>query len=201
MATFKFELSSIDAVVPAVAPLICIPQPVVFQNGSTNGNTYLWILEMETPQQIFLQRIFTITPGNYTVQLIVTDSSGCFSPDSVSINVNIGDFQGGVVQPTQPICPGDTFALDAFGGTNYEWSPASVLNDPFVSNPLATIDTTTTFSVVISDSCGSDTLQLTLEVYGQTIDISNDTTICLGGSAPLFCNWSRKRFLDSSTKV
>ena len=76
--------------------------------------------------------------------------------------------------------------MDAFGGTNYEWSPASVLNDPFVSNPLATIDTTTIFSVVISDSCGSDTLQLTLEVYSQTIDISNDTTICLGGSAPLF---------------
>ena len=42
--------------------------------------------------------------------------------------------------------------------------PASVLNDPFVSNPLATIDTTTTFSVVISDSCGSDTLQLTLSI-------------------------------------
>ena len=186
MATFKFELSSIDAVVPAVAPLICIPQPVVFQNSSTNGNTYLWDFGDGNTSTDFSPTHFYTTPGNYTVQLIVTDSSGCFSPDSVSINVNIGDFQGGVVQPTQPICPGDTFALDAFGGTNYEWSPASVLNDPFVSNPVATIDTTTTFSVVISDSCGSDTLQLTLEVYSQTIDISNDTTICLGGSAPLF---------------
>jgi len=185
MATFKFELSSIDAVVPAVAPLICIPQPVVFQNSSTNGNTYLWDFGDGTTSGDFAPTHFYTSPGIYTVQLLVTDSSGCFSPDSVSLTVTIGDFQGGVIQPTSPICPGESFPLEAYGGTNYEWSPANVLSNAFISNPVAVVNVTTQFTVIISDSCGSDTLQLTLPVHSQSISISNDTSVCLGGSIPL----------------
>ena len=205
MATFKFELSSIDAVVPAVAPLICIPQPVFFQNGSTNGNVFLWDFGDGNTSTDFTPTHFYNSPGIYTVQLTVSDSSGCFSPDSVTLTVNIGDFQGGVIQPTSPICPGDSFQLEAYGGTNYEWSPANVLNNAFISNPTAVVNTTTNFTVVISDSCGSDTLQLTLPVHGQSISISNDTSVCLGGSLQLMVTgpgsvlWSPPSFLNDPT--
>ena len=55
MATFKFELSSIDAVVPAVAPLICILNLLYFKiqvqmeiltYGILNGNLQLIFLQL-----------------------------------------------------------------------------------------------------------------------------------------------------------
>jgi PKD repeat protein len=47
-------------------------------------------------------------PGIYDVTLVVYDTNGCFSSDSVTITVIIGAFEGGVVQPSNPICPGDS---------------------------------------------------------------------------------------------
>jgi hypothetical protein len=42
MAAFLFELSKIEAVLGTGTPVICIPDPVIFDNTSQNGNTYLW---------------------------------------------------------------------------------------------------------------------------------------------------------------
>ncbi len=99
MATFKFELSTIEAAAAQPAPLICIPQSVFFQNDSENGNAYLWTFGdggSSTEEEPIYQYS---EPGTYEVQLVVSDTSGCFSSDSVTIFVNIGAFEGGVVEP------------------------------------------------------------------------------------------------------
>lgn len=185
MATFKFELSSIEAAAAQPAPLICIPQSVLFLNDSQNGNAYLWDFgdgSTSTEEEPIYQ--YT-EPGSYVVQLIVYDTTGCFSSDSVTLVVDIGAFSGGVVEPITPICPGESYQLEAFGGQFYEWTPAGLLDDPTSSNPMATIDQTTTFSVIVSDTCGSETLQVTLEVFNNSISITSETTICLGNSVQL----------------
>lgn len=185
MAVFKFELSSIEAAAAQPAPLICIPESVLFFNNSINGNAYFWDFgdgntsTEEEPIHQYTQ------PGSYVVQLIVYDTTGCFSSDSVSLIVNIGAFSGGVVDPLIPICPGESYQFEAYGGQFYEWTPAGLLDDPTSATPIATIDQTTTFSVTISDTCGSETVQVTLEVYNNTISITPETTLCLGNSMTL----------------
>jgi gliding motility-associated-like protein len=94
--------------------------------------------------------------------------------------------------------------MDAYGGTSYSWSPANVLNNPNIANPIATINATTTFSVIISDTCGSDTVQVTLNVSAPSVSLNNDTTICLGASVNLVATgtgtitWTPSNFLSNT---
>lgn len=188
MATFKFELSTIEAAAAQPLPLICIPQSVYFQNNSINGNSYFWDFGDGNTSTEFEPVYQYSTPGIYEVQLIVSDSNSCYSSDSVSITLNIGAFDGNVVTPSSPICPGESYQFDAYGGTNYSWTPSNVLNNPNIANPIATINTTTTFNVTISDSCGSVSTQVTLEVFDSNFSLSPDTSICIGDSINIYAN-------------
>lgn len=186
LAAFKFELNHIDAIVSQPAPLICLPSPVVFSNNSSNGNTFHWDFGDNTTSSAVNPSHVYPQAGTYNVTLVVSDSSGCFSSDTTQFVVNIGDFNGQVTSPTSPICPGSTYQFEASGGATYLWSPANVLNNPNISNPIATVTQTTVFTVIISDSCGADTLSVTLEVLSGSSNSSSDTSICIGNSVPLF---------------
>lgn len=205
LAAFKFELSTIEAVISNPNPLVCLPDPVIFNNNSSNGNAFLWNFGDNTTSTDVNPVHFYALPGTYTVTLVVSDTNGCFSPDSTIFVVTIGDFQGGVVQPPGPICPGEAYQFEAFGGSVYQWTPAQFLNNPTSPTPTAIIDQTTTFQVIISDTCGIDTVNVTLEVYVGGATVSNDTSICIGNSVNLFATggvdyvWSPATFLSSST--
>lgn len=205
LAAFKFELSTINAVISNPTSVVCIPDPVIFSNNSTNGNAFLWNFGDNTTSTDVNPVHFYSGPGTYTVTLVVSDTNGCYSPDSTEFIVTIGDFQGGVIQPPGPICPGESYQLEAFGGANYEWTPAQFLDDATIATPTATIDQTTTFQVIISDTCGIDTVNVTLEVYLDTATVSNDTSICIGNNVNLFATgggsylWSPATFLDDPT--
>ena len=203
LAAFKFELSTIEAIVSEPQTLICLPDPVVFSNNSANGNSFLWDFgDGTTSTDVNPSHVYP-GPGNYTVTLVVSDSNGCFTPDSVLFDVQIGDFQGGAIQPGGPICPGIPYQLEAYGGAQYEWTPANVLDDPTSATPIATIYQTTDFMVVISDSCGVDTITVTLPVYQNNPTVSNDTSICIGNIAFLQATgggtytWTPPTFLNN----
>lgn len=210
MATFKFELSTIEAVVSNPDPIVCLPDPVIFNNNSSNGNAFFWNFGDNTTSTAVNPVHLYPGPGDYTVTLVVSDTNGCFSPDSIEFQITIGDFNGGVVIPPGPICPGESFQLEAYGGVDYEWSPVQFLDNPTSATPIATIDQSTWFTVIISDSCGVDTVSVELEVFSGTAAISNDTSICIGNSVDLFATggstylWSPPQFLNnpsSSTPV
>lgn len=202
MACFKFELSKIDAIVSNPVPIVCIPDPVIFNNNSANGNAFFWNFGDNTTSTAVNPTHYYTTPGTYTVTLVVSDTNGCFTPDSVQFDIYIGSFEGGVVDPPAAICPGEPFQFEAYGGQFYEWSPAQYLDDPTVFNPTATVNQTTNFQVIISDSCGVDTVDVTLVVYQNNISVSNDTSICIGNDVPLFATggvsylWTPSDFLD-----
>lgn len=205
LAAFKFELNEIEAIVSEPEPLICLPDPVVFNNNSANGNTFTWDFGDGTTSNEVNPVHYYTDPGLYTVTLVVSDSNGCFTSDSVTFEVNIGDFQGGVVQPNEAICPGESYQLEAFGGSTYSWTPAQFLDDPTSPTPYAVVDVTTVFTVVVSDSCGIDTVQLTLPVTPFNPVISNDTSVCIGNSAFLSVSegaqfsWTPSTFLNDPT--
>ena len=202
LAAFKFELSTIDAIVAVPQTVVCIPDPVEFTNNSSNGNSFFWDFGDNTTSTDVNPSHLYASSGTYQVTLVVSDINGCFTPDSVVFEVVIGDFEGGVVQPTAPICPGDQFQFEAYGGSVYSWSPGVFLDDSTSATPIATVNQTTDFMIIISDTCGIDTVYVTLPVYIGASDISNDTSICLGNSVQLNAGggvayeWTPATFLD-----
>lgn len=207
LAAFKFELSTIDAVVNNPAPLICIPDPVVFQNNSSNGNSFFWNFGDGSTSTLVNPSHVYAAAGQYTVSLLVTDTNNCYTADSLTFLVNLGDFQGGVVQPNISICVGQPAQLEAFGGATYEWSPAQFLTDATIANPIATVTQNTNFTCIISDSCGVDTVSVQVQLLGGNIQLTADTSICLGNTVPLNvqgivnATWSPTQFLSNPTAL
>ena len=207
LAVFKFELNSIQAALANPLPLVCLPSPISFSNSSTNGNAFLWLFgDGNTSTALNPSHVYA-NAGTYDVTLIVSDTNGCFSPDSVTVTVNIGDFSGGVVNPDVFVCPGQTAQLEAYGGATYLWSPANLLSNATIPNPVATVTGNTVFTVVVGDSCGTDTLQIAVSILGLGSAVSSDTTICAGDDVPLFAsggiayNWSPSLYLSNPTSA
>jgi gliding motility-associated-like protein len=207
LAAFKFELATIQAVVGDPDPLICYPDPVVFTNNSSNGNAFLWNFGDGTTSTVENPSHLYPGPGDYTVSLIVIDTIGCYAPDTVFFEINIGAFEGGVINPNVNTCPNVPVEIVAYGGTNYLWSPSQFLNNPSVSNPIATVSQNTTFQCIISDSCGTDTVFVNVLVFGANVEITEDTSICIGNNVALEITgvtsaiWSPATFLDNPTSL
>lgn len=203
MAAFKFELNKIDAIVNIPTATVCLPDPMVFTNNTANGNSFLWHFGDGTSSTQVNPTHLYPAPGTYDVQVIVTDLNGCFYPDTTNFTVTIGEFQGQVTVPANAVCPGTPYQLNASGGIQYVWSPAQFLDNPNIANPIATVFTNTDFQVIITDSCGADTLNVTLNVYGSSATISEDTVVCIGESVTLSASgggtysWSPVAFLNN----
>lgn len=203
MACFKFELAEIEALAADPDPYVCLPNPVDFTNNSVNGNFFYWDFgDGDTSTMENTSHVYP-GPGTYLVTLIVSDTNGCFSTDSAQFFVNIGDFQAQVDAVPGPICPGESYQLNATGGSVYNWEPAQLLDDPTIANPTATLFQTTDFTVIVSDSCGTDTISVTVPVYNDAFSISPDTNVCIGNSAQLSATgggtyvWTPSTYLDN----
>ncbi len=203
MAVFKFDLSVIVPLITVLDPLICYPDPVVFQNLTVNADQFFWDFGDGTTSTVQSPTHNFPGPGSYTVTLIASDAAGCYQADTSTYLIDIGDFQGGIIQPTDTLCIGESYQLQATGGATYAWSPAQFLDDSTSATPIATIIVTTVFTVIVSDTCGVDTLTLTLHVYSDNPAASNDTNLCLGESVPLWASggatyqWSPSLYLDN----
>jgi hypothetical protein len=89
MAAFLFELSKIEAVLGTGSPIICIPDPVIFENNSENGNAYYWEFGDGGTSTDYEPTHYYTSPGFYTAMLVVYDTSGCYSPDTAYVDVEI----------------------------------------------------------------------------------------------------------------
>lgn len=59
------------------------------------------------------------------------------------------------ITPDQAICAGEGVPLFiSGGGDSFQWLPAAGLSDPIIPNPIAIPDTTTTYTVTVTDSNG-----------------------------------------------
>jgi gliding motility-associated-like protein len=86
------------------------------------------------------------------------------------------------------LCLGDTVQLQAYGGVTYQWMPSTGLSNATVANPIAKPDTSTTYTVIAKDKCGTEFRKdIRLEVNGDPIifALGNDTTLCFGNVVQL----------------
>ena len=190
LAAFKFNLTStsLEASIGNSNLEICLPSSIDFINNSLNGNSFFWDFgDGNTTTELNPTHTYT-EAGEYTVMLVALDSIGCFYNDTVYIDVVVSTFQGLVASIDDPVCPGSSVQLTATGGTSYSWSPGNSLSNTSSSIPVATVFEPTTYTVIISGECGSDTLSVFVDVFNDVVEIEGPEVICLGDEVQLSVN-------------
>ncbi len=205
LAAFKFELNNYIPTIGTTDSILCMPAPLICRNSISNGNAFLWDFGDGSTSRSLNPTHYYINPGTYFIKLIVTDTVNCNSKDSVFFQVKVKKFEVGIVTPPSKVCKNTPFQLEAFGGKKYFWSPENKVNNPILSQTIASIDQTTNFSVNVSDECGSETFNFTVSVFNSISSVSKDTSICIGGSAELFATggasykWIPGTYLNNAT--
>jgi hypothetical protein len=172
-AAFKFDLSSLKARIqsnsikldfPGLSK-ICIPDPIVFQNFSTGGETFEWNLgdgtKLTKPDTSMVVHQYLHT-GQYTVWLKAIDKGTCIGSDSVFtiVNVFIAETK---VQDDDDVCLGSPYKLQASGGATYLWTTADGSFQSTSATPTVLPKDTTQYFVTVTEATGcykKDTVQL-----------------------------------------
>lgn len=104
----------------------------------------------------------TAEPITTTTYTVTGDLNGCTDTASVTITVDPLPIVTATGEAT--ICAGTSTILNAYGANSYVWSPATGLNDPNISNPVATPASTTTYIVsgFINECSDTDTVMVTV---------------------------------------
>lgn len=186
LGVFKIDLTRLTANAEVyTTPYYCVGDTVYFQNLSNGGVTYYWDFgDGETSNQFEPSHVFD-SAGTYHVMLVALDSISCILKDTDYVDVFISPLPVATINPINGICLGDSLLLDVSGGSIYSWSPNYHISDTSIYNPTVWPEVSTTYTVVVQDSCGSDTLNIIVEVYQPDIGIIPDTSICRGSSIQL----------------
>lgn len=160
------------------------------QLQASGGAMYVWNADT-TLSNDTIENPFAF-PLDTTVYLVtVTDTNGCSSIDSMQVNslplpiIDAGSNLG--------ICLGDSAQLLATGGTSYQWSPGSNLNDSLIANPRSGASQTTLYYVTgfaLTGGAGNglcantDSVTVVLNPL-PNISAGPDTAICAGESYQL----------------
>lgn len=206
IGVFKFDLSNLTAEADVYGqPYACVGDTLDFLNLSNGGVYYDWYMGDGTQISTFEPSHAFSSSGVYQVMLVVTDSVSCIITDTAYVDITIAPEVQAQVSPPDSICEGDTTQVTSSGGTSYQWLPATDISNPNISNPLVYPKTTTTYSVIVSDSCGKDTAEVSIWVYPDNTSLSGDEFICIGDSVQLQANggvsysWSPAKGLSDST--
>jgi gliding motility-associated-like protein len=178
-----------------------------FTNTSSGGITYLWNFGDGTISTLPNPTHSYTNANTYTVKLIVTNSNGCWDTISNVVHVNPGAAL--IMGNDAAICKGSNTALSIQGAQTYQWTPSTGLNCDTCANPIATPDTTTSYTVtaLTNGGCpGSDTVKVTV-FQPIDINVSPNKQICTNESFKLSANgastylWSPAQGLSTTTSA
>ena len=151
--TITIEVSQPPAISIAPVNVICAGDLLqLIASGETQ--TWQW-LQPNLVSNAGVANPFFTGQGSATLQVVGANACGV---DTASIDVIVGSTDIDITEDTD-ICPGESIALSASGGNSYEWSPAGSLQGANTSNPTATPDITTTYSVEITTADGCNTTE------------------------------------------
>jgi gliding motility-associated-like protein len=115
----------------------------------TGGSSYKWFPNSSLDNSSNATAV--ASPSETTLYHIdITDINSCIYHDSIKISVRPPAIFS--VSADNSVCAKTSEQLTASGGDSYLWSPALFLDNPNVSNPVATADSTITYSVNIKEN-------------------------------------------------
>jgi gliding motility-associated-like protein len=126
------------------------------------------------------------TPAS-AIQYIVTGTTvnGCSAKDTVNINVYTKPVI--VISNDTTICKNSQVQLYVTGGASYIWSPAPALNNPLISNPVASPLVNTRYYVVIKDAINCeyrDSVEVSVRPE-PVFSVNDQGQVCQNGSFQL----------------
>lgn len=161
---------------------ICEKNTVQFT--AWGGNTYQWTPAATLNDPNIANPVATpLATTKYFVK--VTKAAGCEITDSVLVTVN--NLPNIIKSPDTTICIGTSASLLVSGGAQYTWSPAATLNNPGISNPMASPIQTTNYKVLVTSSEGctkEDSIKVDL-FPEQKIQAVADPLVCMHTSVNL----------------
>ncbi|MBX7155925.1 MAG: T9SS type A sorting domain-containing protein, partial [Bacteriodetes bacterium] len=109
--------------------------------------------------------------------------NGCFATDSVQVYVTSVT---ATASSDTIVCKGTSVTLNASGGAEVKWSPATGLNKPTGKSVIATPTETTTYQVIVGDGDCKDTTHVTISVSNKPkVTLNPAPVICTGGNVQL----------------
>lgn len=206
LGVFKFNLSQNVAEISIDGPaFVCLPNGASFLNTSIGGTDYLWDFGDFTTSTEFEPDHTWDQAGTYTVTMILSDDSDCIPDDTAMITVEVLEPGVATIDSVGPVCDGGTVQLQAHGGDTFEWFPTTGLNNPFIADPIATLNEPFTYSVAVSGACGTDTASIDLAIGTPTGLAGSDTVTCAGTPVPISASggatyaWSPANSLDDAS--
>ena len=142
----------------------------------------------EALESLFSNGIYSPGPGINLFNIRVKDEAGYWGPlykRTVNNNLAANELQILNLSNVDSICKGDSIILEAFGGTDPQWFPATFVDNPSAVTVSAFPDTTTQFMLIGYDPyVGLDTAYYTIyvEEVPITSTLNSNDTICLGDS-------------------
>jgi gliding motility-associated-like protein len=207
LGVFRFDLGlAIADIGVEDQPPYCVGTPVQFINNSQNANSFLWSFG-DGSTSISNAPVYTFTtPGTYTIRCIAgANAVNCSIPDTAFVTITILPLANPTIDPVNPICSGNSVTLNATGTDNMQWIANPTLNTNVVSAAVASPDQTTTYFLVDSNECGTDTTSIQVQVVVLNTAVSENDSICAGQSVPLTASggntylWSPAVGLNSAT--
>ncbi len=186
MGVFKFELGTLNANAELEDPdAYCTGEEIQFVNNTGGSAAFEWNFGDATfSEEIEPLHLYGI-PGEYTVQLIASDTTGCLEPDTAYVDVLVAPDADPQIEPVEALCLGEELQLQGSGNGNLIWWPPAGLSATNVADPLAAPTVTTTYTLTDVAICGTATAEVTLEVVELTSEAPGDGQICLGDEVEL----------------
>ncbi len=205
-AYVTITVNPLPVVDAGTALAICTGQTAnLSATGAGAAGSYLWTPAGSLNNPNIANPISSAT-GSTIYTVTGTDANGCSSSDTVSVIVHAVPVAG--AGSNTSICQGSSTTLNGTGGGTYSWSPGTGLSSTTVSNPVATPLTTTTYTVMVSNSGCTNTAQVTITVNPLPVaSATGSTSICAGASASIsatggtFYSWSPASGLSSPTSA
>jgi gliding motility-associated-like protein len=173
-------------VAPMAAQTICIGQCVTLTAngaGGTPGYTYSW--------NVNNTNVCPVVTTTYSV--VATDANGCTSAVG-TVTITVNPALTVVASNNAGICPGFTTTLNANAaggsgsGYGYSWVPGSGLSCTNCQSPIASPTATTTYTVFVSDNCGTPLAIDSVTVTVYPLPVVNITADTNQGCVPLCIN-------------
>lgn len=124
---------------------ICNPLSVQFANETQYAISAFWYFGNGIVSNSLNPSVTYSSYGADTVKLLVQTANGCIDTISKIIPVNLNQDDSLITMGDTTVCGSSSIQLNALQGVNYCWTPNTGLSATNISNPVASISTTTTF--------------------------------------------------------
>ncbi len=197
-ATATVNVSAMTAGATATPTTVVTGNPAMLNGTGADGSgtyTYHWEpaallvdpnIQNPQTQNLTATQTFTLTVEDQTTR--------CTATATVEVQVTGGPISVTATANPETVCSGEPSQLNATGtggsgNFSYSWDNAALLSDPNIRNPVATLTTTTTFEVTLTDldDNSTTTAQVTVNVNlsPTAAVLSGNATICAGSPANL----------------